>query len=101
MLSVPTKALRFVPNAEVLGEDCVIEDCEGNNKLWKHEGNAIKAYAVETGVTNGVRTEILSGANEGDSFILSMEIQSPDFGPQTAQRSPFMPGPRKQNKNKK
>ena len=101
VLSVPTKALRFVPNAEVLGENCVIEDCAGNNKLWKHEGNTFKAYAVETGITNGVRTEILSGINEGDSIILDIELESAEFGPQTAQRSPFMPGPRKQNKNKK
>lgn len=100
VVSVPTKALRFVPNVEVMGEDVVIEDSEATHKLWKREGNTFKAFAVQTGITNGVRTEIVSGVNEGDSIILSMEIISSNAGPQMAQRSPFMPGPRKNDKKK-
>jgi HlyD family secretion protein len=101
VLSVPTKALRFDPNFETLSEGDVIEDCAGENKLWKRQGQTFKAIPVQIGVNNGARTEIVGGINEGDSIILSMDVVVPGADQQMAQRSPFMPGPRKNNKAKK
>jgi HlyD family secretion protein len=101
VLSVPTKALRFDPNFETLSEGDVIEDCAGEHKLWKRQGQTFKAIPVQIGVNNGARTEIVGGINEGDSIILSMDVVVPGADQQMAQRSPFMPGPRKNNKAKK
>ena len=50
VVSVKTKALRFTPQAEILGKSIKIEDCNGKNKLWIKNGNILKAYAVKIGV---------------------------------------------------
>lgn len=101
VLAVPTKALRFDPTLQPLEEGDVVEDCEAENKLWKREGKVFKAIPVEVGVSNGVLTEIKSGVAAGDSVVADVEVVA-DFGAQAgAQRSPFMPGPRRNNKNKK
>ena len=65
ILSVPTKALRFTPSKELINKNEKIIDCSGKNKLWTHTGNTFKAYAVRTGITNGVRTEIIEGIPAG------------------------------------
>jgi HlyD family secretion protein len=100
VLAVPTKALRFMPNSQVLGKGETMEDCEGKNKLWKRMGKTFKAYPVEIGVSNGALTEIKSGINAGDSIVADMELMTANDMSAGMQRSPFMPGPRN-NKNKK
>jgi HlyD family secretion protein len=97
VLAVPTKALRFTPVPHSIEKDEVIEDCQGTTKVWKREGKTYKAYAVETGITNGILTEIKSGINEGDSIITDLVTASPEVN-MGAQRSPFMPGPRNNKK---
>ena len=54
VLAVPSKALRFIPNEAFLKKGEVIDDCEGDHKLWTKEGNVFKAHKVETGTSNGV-----------------------------------------------
>lgn len=101
IVAVPTKALRFNPVQEELGEEILVEDCQGQNKLWQHSGNQLKAVAVKTGLTNGTLTEIVEGIAEGDSIVVSTELQTAEEIGMAAQRSPFMPGPRKQKDKKK
>ncbi|MBR4296719.1 MAG: efflux RND transporter periplasmic adaptor subunit [Bacteroidaceae bacterium] len=97
VLAVPSKALRFAPVPHSIDKDEVIEDCQGTMKVWMRQGKTYKAYAVETGITNGILTEIKGGLNEGDSVIIDRVTSSPEemMG---AQRSPFMPGPRNNKK---
>ncbi|MGD9899486.1 MAG: efflux RND transporter periplasmic adaptor subunit, partial [Calditrichaceae bacterium] len=45
-------------------------------RVWVKNGSIIKPVAVETGVTDGVSVEIISGLNEGDQVITSMEAGS-------------------------
>ena len=97
VLAVPTKALRFAPVPHSIDKDEVIEDCQGMTKVWKREGKTYKAYAVETGMTNGILTEIKGGLNAGDSVITERVTSSPEER-MGAQRSPFMPGPRNNKK---
>lgn len=94
VVSVKSKALRFTPSATTL-KDVKIEDCKGPNKLWVKNGNVLKAYPVRIGVSNGTRTEILSGVPENTEVIMSIkELQeSMEEGPQQAESSPFMPHP--------
>lgn len=94
VVSVKSKALRFTPSAANL-KDIKIEDCKGSNKLWVKNGNVLKAYPVRIGVSDGTRTEILSGVPENTEVIMSVkELQEGmEEGPQQAESSPFMPHP--------
>ena len=94
VVSVKSKALRFTPSAANL-KDIKIEDCKGANKLWVKNGNVLKAYPVKMGVSDGTRTEILSGVPENTEVIMSVkELQEGmEEGPQQVESSPFMPHP--------
>ncbi len=100
VLAVPAKALRFTPNAALLTPDQVIEDCQGDFKVWTREGSTFKAHKVSTGITNGVLTEILSGVAEGTEVLTDFSM-SGATGPQDAQQAnnPFMPRPRNNRAN--
>lgn len=105
IVSVPTKALRYTPTKETIGAKDKIVDCLGAQKLWVREGNTFKAYAVKTGITNGTRTQILSGVKEGTAVIVDLKEQlaeeqadanNAEAG--TQEKSPFAPGPRGKKK---
>ncbi len=101
LLSVPTKALRFTPTADLLRKGDKIQDCSGNKKVWVREGNVIKAYAVQTGITNGTLTQIVSGVKEGVEVITEIKATVPgeeEAAAEEQERSPFAPGPRKKKK---
>jgi HlyD family secretion protein len=72
--SVPTAALRFTPEASVFGNKYVIKDTTAEHKLWTLKGNVLTAHKVEVGVTDGIRSEIISGMEEGDTVIQGFEI---------------------------
>lgn len=105
ILSVPTKALRFTPATEQLNPGEKIVDCEAAHKVWMKEGNTLKAYAVQTGITNGSRTQIISGIKEGSAVITEMKAtdnhDSEAEIDASGEKSPFAPGPPSKNKNKK
>lgn len=102
IVSVPTKALRFTPTKEMLNPGEKIEDCQGAHKVWVREGKTLKAYAVKTGITNGTRTQIVSGIKEGAEVIVEMKAPFADAEQANtggnAESSPFAPGPRKNKK---
>lgn len=98
IVSVPTKALRFTPTKETVGAKDKIVDCNGTHKLWVREGKTFKAYSVQTGITNGTRTQILSGVKEGTVVVVDMkEAASNDESSESTEgsdeKSPFSPGP--------
>ena len=103
VLSVPARALRFTPEYPLIEKTDVVVDCEGEDKLWTREGNTFTAHPVQLGISNGIMTEILGGIDEGTVVIEeaiigndpTAEIQTGDV-----ERSPFMPGPRNDNKKK-
>ena len=96
VLSVPSKALRFTPTAPLIGKDDIVVDCAGGgSKLWTLEGNSFTAHPVQTGITNGIMTEITGGIDEG-----TLVVEEAVFGASAQEtkasgmeRSPFMPGP--------
>ena len=99
MLAVPAKALRFMPNEALLQKDQKIEDVEAPTKVWTLEGNTFKAHAVQTGTTNGMVTEIVSGIDEGTEVLVDFTISGGEIPGQEQQTSnPFMPKPRNNNK---
>jgi len=97
ILTVPTKALRFTPSENLLKKNESIEDCQSKQKVWMKQGGKFKAFALNAGISNGALTEVLSGLKEGDEVLTDVEILTP--ATDNTERSPFMPGPRNNNKN--
>ena len=95
VLAVPSKALRFMPNEALLKKGEQIEDVDAPQKVWTMEGNTFKAHKVETGITNGMLTEIVSGIKEGAEVLVDFNIsggEAEQAGQQA--QNPFMPRPR-------
>ena len=105
VLSVPAKALRFVPEVPLIGREDIVNDSEGAHKVWTKSGNVFTAHPVQTGISNGAVTEIVGGIPEGTEIITEAVFGSD--APAAAlqggdtERSPFMPGPPNRNKNSK
>ena len=77
VVSVPSAALRFTPEPSVFGKKYVIkDDSTAEHKLWTLDGNILTAHKVEIGVTDGLRTQIVSGMEEGATVIQSFELGS-------------------------
>ena len=99
VLAVPSKALRFMPNEALLKKGEQIEDVDAPQKVWTMEGNTLKAHKVETGITNGMLTEIISGISEGTEVLVDFNIsggETEQAGQQA--QNPFMPRPRNNNR---
>ena len=102
VLAVPSKALRFMPNEALLKKGEQIEDVDAPQKVWTMEGNTFKAHKVETGITNGMLTEIISGIKEGAEVLVDFNIsggEAEQAGQQA--QNPFMPRPRNNREQKK
>ncbi len=96
VLTVPNKALRFTPNKDIIGSRKV-NDCPGTPKVWTLENNTFTAHPVKTGMTDGSRTEILSGISEHTPVVTEVVVKGNGAGTDAApaeggERSPFMPG---------
>ena len=103
ILCVPNKALRFTPEPPMLGDNDVINDCESEHKVWTYENHVFQAHPVTIGLSNGSKTEIISGISEGTTIVNEVMINTgTDMGITETQgeRSPFMPGPPNKNKKK-
>ena len=103
VLSVPAEALRFIPEVPLIAKTDVVEDCEGDHKVWTKSGNVFTAHPVEIGISDGVNTEITGGISEGLEIITGAVFNTEASAASvetSAERSPFMPGP-PGKKNKK
>ncbi len=100
VLVAPAKALRFMPNEALLQEGETISDVEAPNKVWTREGTVFKAHKVETGTTNGMLTEIVSGVSAGTEVLVDFKLSGGDEQPAQQASNPFMPRPKNNNNNK-
>ena len=96
VVCVPNKALRILPTQQTIGKRKLV-DCEGKNKVWTltDNGSTVKAIAVQTGMSDGINTEILSGVKEGQQVIVEIKEVSVEPEPEATEgeQSPFAPGP--------
>ena len=93
-LSVPTKALRFVPNVEQMTQLGIRMEGEAPREgrcVWVKDGNVIRPVAVETGSTMNDRTEVLEGVRDGQTVVAGLSVAT--ASKKASGRSPFMPGP--------
>lgn len=100
VLAIPSKALRFVPDASQLEalrltvDDENMEPLPGKKIVWQRQGHVLKPKMVETGMTNNGMTEILSGLTQGEEVVVELTSNGTDMAAAgAAERSPFMPGP--------
>ena len=97
--AVPSKALRFVPDTELLSKlglsvSGVPAGTAASGTVWVVDGQTVRPASVSTGVTDGDVTEIISGIQEGELVALGLIMAVPEVKSQEQQeRSPFMPGP--------
>ena len=108
VLTVPTKSLRFVPDAPMLTQqgyiisEAGIEAPAGKRLVWIKNGQELKPKAVSVGSTSGNMIEITDGLNEGEELVVYLEASfAAPVAEAETERSPFMPGPPGSNKNKK
>lgn len=98
VLSVPSRALRFTPEAPLISPQDIVQDCEGEHKLWTKKENTFTAHPVQTGISNGIKTEIVSGISEGTQVIneanlgINNEAQPVAENNESTEKNPFMPG---------
>lgn len=108
ILVVPSKALRFVPDAQLLGQKVriVTEENEAHGlhkSVWVKNGGGLYEKPVEVGITNGLSTEITSGLTEGDEVIVGISLagKTTAVAPvQSGESNPFMPKHPGQQKKK-
>ena len=102
VLTVTSKALRFSPNEALIAPDETIQGTEAKTKLWVREGKTFRAIPVETGVTNGTITEIVSGISAGTEVLTDMIFgEQPEMDATQQKSNPFMPGRPGGNRNQR
>ena len=99
VLVVQARALRFTPNEALLDEGQTIADVDAPHKLWTREGDTFKAHKVETGTTNGLLTEIVSGIEPGTEVLADFKLATAGQPADQQAGNPFMPRPRNNNRN--
>lgn len=103
VLSVPSKAFRFNPTQDLVGGYHIIDKPNAKNKVWVIDGKNIKAIPVVTGMSDGTKTQIISGISEGATVITGIqEAISDEDGPEAQEgkeESPF--GPKRPDKDRK
>ena len=104
VLAVPTKALRFNPDEEILkGIGITVSGqavpTDSTWTVWVKNGNSISPKQVVTGNTSGDKTGI-SGLSDGEEVVCGLTTEGP-AKQESVERSPFAPGPRGGNNNSK
>jgi len=110
VLRVPNGALRFRPSAAALsalsepaaaaGSGDAVQAAQApaapwaapaGSKVWVMEDGRLKAVAVNTGATDGVNTELVSGLDEGHEVVTEVKLaQAASTASTTATRSPLL-----------
>ena len=100
VVSVPSRALRFVPDAGMLAKAGLNLDAGGivpqpgeGTVVWTVSGSTVSLRQVVAGVSDGESTEIISGIREGESVITGVAAEKLAVESVRIERSPFMPGP--------
>lgn len=108
VLTIPNKALRFIPDPMMLeGTGISVNNPTataetGQRLVWVKKGNELLPKSVTVGSNNNTETEVVAGLNEGEEIAVDLVSLAPSApAAQGGERSPFMPGPPGSNKNKK
>jgi len=105
VLTIPTKALRFVPDQESLDalKINVLEAGDvptGKKIVWQRAGQELKAKTVTTGAVSGSMTEITEGLSDKEEVVVELKTVAQGTQGPSAEKSPFMPSPPGSNNRK-
>lgn len=104
VLMVPNMVFNFNPMPETssdkpgklkIGAPISKKLSENERGVWVKNGNTLSARIVKTGVSNGIKTVILSGLEKGEKIAVGYEESSgrAPSGIGDEKKSPFAPGP--------
>lgn len=99
VLTVPSRALRFVPDADVLSKigyevmDPTADAPPGQRLVWQVQGNILSPKVISIGAVSGSMTEVTDGISEGEQVALELTTEQVVSNGNTTERSPFMPSP--------
>ena len=99
VLSIPSKALRFTPTPETVGDKKIV-DSKGKNKVWTLDGNTLTAHDVQIGMSDGTHTEILGGISQGKDIITELKVISDTPEDEDSQQRSIFGPPRRDQKKK-
>jgi HlyD family secretion protein len=107
VLVIPTKALRYVPDEELLSsigfsiEASTAENDGEYREVWVKDDHTLRARLVRTGTASGDKTEITEGLTDGETVVTGLTtIAEAVAESSTTERSPFMPSQPGSNKKK-
>lgn len=99
VLAVPTKSLRFVPDAELIAQmgyalaNDTIQTAGGTRELWVMNGTKLIPRHVTVGAASGELTEIVEGLTDGEEVVVGLLAKQELPAVSATERSPFMPTP--------
>ncbi|MCC8096864.1 MAG: efflux RND transporter periplasmic adaptor subunit [Tannerellaceae bacterium] len=99
VLTVPSQALRFVPDADVLSKigyevmNPTADTPPGQRLVWQIQGNILSPKVISIGAVSGSMTEVTDGISEGEQVALELTTKQVGSNGNTTERSPFMPSP--------
>lgn len=106
ILTIPVKALRFVPDEKALEalsltvkQSNITPDKE-KKTVWQKEGSVLVPKIITVGTTSGSSIEVTEGLKEGEEIVLDMTSANAPGAASSIERSPFAPTPPGANKNK-
>ena len=106
ILTIPNKALRFVPDPAMMEQIGMTLKEEGNEvqagkrMVWVREGKSLSPKQITVGTSSASTTEVTDGLNEGDEIAVDMASAAQVPAVPEGERSPFMPGPPGRNNKK-
>ena len=108
IVTIPSKALRFVPDPAILGEMGLNVSGEqtqagsGKKVVWQKNGQTVQPKVISVGESNGNITEVIDGIQEGEEVITALSSMAPavQADASSGEQSPFMPQRPGANKKK-
>jgi HlyD family secretion protein len=89
VLTVPNSALRFQPE----GQAAAPGRRAASPVVWKIAGGKLAPVTLQTGLTDGIHTEVVSGdLNEGDAIAIAAPSTNSKAAPAAPAKSPFTGG---------
>lgn len=107
VMAVPTKALRFVPDEQMLSRIGITVNqsaserrTNGKREIWVKRGSEIFPKLIEIGSSSDDMTEVISGLEMGEEVVVAVDVAAEPVKEADVERSPFMPSRPGENNKK-
>lgn len=99
VLTIPSKALRFVPDEELMAsiqmtvENPMIEASSGKRVVWQKNGSVLTPKMITVGTSSLNVVEVVDGLTDEEEVVLELSSDPIVVSNGSTERSPFMPSP--------